>query len=98
MKPYHLIWFDWDDSYFPEHKEENWSLVDYYENGIKQSDEVKIAMLSEMRDRAYHNVWSVISPRGTAVTKQFCEEMEQALQLGEDFEIHLGFIRLKEKL
>lgn len=92
---YHLIWFDWDDSYFAEHKRENWDLVDYYEKNIKQSNEVKTTMFEEMAQRASHNVWTVVSFEGTRQTKAFCEAMEKALQNKQDFEIHLGFIRLK---
>lgn len=92
---YHLIWYDWGDSYTNESKIENRDLVDYYENNIKQSDEVKNAMFAEMARRASHNVWTVVSFEGTRQTKAFCESMEKALQNKQDFEIHLGFIRLK---
>lgn len=95
---YHLIWFDFGDSYFSEHKKANWNLVDYYENGIKQNDEKKTKALEEMVNRANHNVWEVNNFEGTRQTKKFCEEMEQALQDKKDFEIYFGFIRLKEVL
>ena len=93
---YHLIWFDWGDSYFSECKRENWKHVDYYEDNIKQSDKIKTQVLEEMVKRASHNIWNVVDYRGTAITKELCEEMEYALQNKQDYPIHKGFIRLKE--
>lgn len=95
-KQYNLINYDWGDSYEFTGNRDNWNLVDYYVNDIKQSDEEKIKMFQEIENRCIHNIWEVVDYRGTSTTKVLCEEMEESLQKYGKYDILYGYIKVKE--
>ncbi len=93
---YNLINFDWGDSYEFTGNPSNWELVDYYVDGIKQSDRKKEEMFEEIISRALHNIWEVVRFEGTRVTHQLCLEMEWNLQEYGVYPILFGEIRVKD--
>ena len=91
-----LVNYDWGDSFGSIHNIEHRKYVDYYENGEKQSEEKKKAMFEEIERRSLHNIWTVVSYAGTAMTKDMCYQLEHELQVFGCSEIYLGELRLND--
>lgn len=95
-KQFNLINYDWGDSYEFTGNRDNWNLVDYYVDDVKQSDEEKIKMFQEIESRCIHNIWEITRFEGTSVTHALCDEMEECLQKYGKYNILYGYIKVKE--